>query len=112
MKVELLRIAGCPNTDATRILLRKTLHELGLGEQISEVQVSDAAEAETLAFPGSPTIRVDGVDVEQSRARPGSYGLSCRVYLIDGRLRGLPSRSMIRDAIQSAISRVKNEKES
>ena len=57
MKLELLHIADCPNTDATRRLLNETLQELGLADDIQEVEVSDSSQAEALSFPGSPTIR-------------------------------------------------------
>jgi len=60
MKLELLHIADCPNTEGTQRLLNETLRELELTEEIREIEVSDSWQAEALSFPGSPTIRVDG----------------------------------------------------
>jgi hypothetical protein len=57
MKLELLHIADYPNTDATRRLLKHTLRELGLTEDIREIEISDSSQAQALSFPGSPTIR-------------------------------------------------------
>ena len=94
----------CPNTDPARMLLRETLLELGQADEIAEVEVSDPAQADALNFPGSPTIRVNGIDVD-NLTRQNSYGLSCRTYLIGGSVHGLPAREMIRNAIQSAVSR-------
>lgn len=99
MKVELLHIADCPNAEGARALLKDTLHELGRREEISEVQVSDAAQAQALKFPGSPTIRVDDMDVETPLPEQPCYGLCCRMYLIEGRLHGFPTREMVRKAI-------------
>ena len=103
MKAELFHIAGCPNTDAARRLLKQTLRELGLPEEISEIEVSDSAQAEALAFPGSPTIRVDGKDVETLLTGQLVYALACRTYVTAGTRQGVPSGEMIRSAIRSAL---------
>ena len=102
MKVELLHIAECPNAQRARCLLRNTLRELNLPPEIHEIEVTYLSQAEELRFPGSPTIRIDGIDVEAALPRQESYGLSCRTYLIDGRLHGLPTQQMVRTAIRSA----------
>jgi hypothetical protein len=104
MKVELLHIADCPSADAARGLLKQTLQELGLLEEISEIEVSDSAQAEALAFLGSPTIRVDGRDVETMLPGQLIYGLACRTYVTAGTRQGVPSGEMIRKAIRSALS--------
>jgi hypothetical protein len=65
MKVELLHMADCPNTKVARRLVKEALRVLGLCDRISEVEVSDPTEPERLLFPGSPTIRVDDIDVEK-----------------------------------------------
>jgi hypothetical protein len=88
MKVELLHIADCPNTQAARRLVEECLREFGLPDAISEVEVSDPMQAERLSFPGSPTIRLDETDVEVPLERQNSCGLSCRTYLIGGKLQG------------------------
>jgi Domain of unknown function (DUF2703) len=109
MKVELLHIADCPNTEAARRLLEEALRELGLPEEISEIEVSDSAQAEALAFPGSPTIRVNDQDVETMLPRQSGYAISCRTYPIDGMRRAVPTQEMIRKAIRSALSRANTE---
>ena len=104
MKVELLHIADCPNTGAARRLVEEALREFGLSEEILEVKVSDPEDVERLCFPGSPTIRIDGIDVETPSPKQNSHGLSCRTYLRGGRLRGVPPRETMREALLSAIS--------
>ena len=74
-------------------------------DNISEVEVGDPMQAERLCFPGSPTVRVDDIDVEAPLPRQNSYGLSRRTYLVGGELQGIPTREMIREAIRRAISR-------
>ena len=64
-------------------------------------EIHDHAEAEREAFPGSPTIRVDGRDVQDPGDEP--IGLTCRVYrLRDGRISALPDRADIADALAAA----------
>jgi hypothetical protein len=86
MKVELLHIADCPNTEVARRLVEEAVRELGLCDKITEVEVSDPMQAERLRFPGSPTIRVNDIDVAAPLPRQQSYALSCRTYLLDGKL--------------------------
>ena len=104
MKVELLHIPDCPNYEVAAQLLKEILSENGLPQNISEVSVTDFAQAEVLAFPGSPTIRVDGKDVDSALPEQGYRGLSCRTYIVDGKRQGLPSHAMISLAICSALS--------
>ena len=110
MKIELLHIADCPNIDAARRLLKEALRELGLPEEISEIEVCDSVQAEALAFPGSPTVRVDNKDVETALPGQAGYGLACRTYVIDGTRQGVPSQEIIREAIRSAVALADKEK--
>ena len=65
-----------------------------------EHEVTSQEEAERLAFPGSPTIRVDGVDVDPSGAA-GRAMLACRIYrLPDGRISPVPSREQLEAALR------------
>jgi hypothetical protein len=100
----------CGARGTSRRLIKEALRELGLPEEVSEIEVCDSAQAEALAFPGSPTIRVDDKDVETSLPGQGSYGLSCRTYVIDGKRQGVPSQEVIRKAIRPALALADREK--
>ena len=66
-----------------------------------QVDTDDAAERER--FVGSPTIRVDGDDIQKLGDEP--VGLTCRVYrLRDGRIAPTPDPADMRLALQAAIS--------
>jgi hypothetical protein len=54
------------------------------------------------AFPGSPTIRVNGQDIENIPSDRLPVGFACRTYLVDGRPQGLPPRSLLEKAIRTA----------
>ena len=93
MKVELLYWEGCPSYPEALELLR----DLGLDVEIREVETEE--EARELRFPGSPTIRIDGRDVDAAGAA-GRPALTCRIYhLSDGRVSPVPSREQIEQAL-------------
>jgi hypothetical protein len=96
-----LYLAGCPHREPALRQLRAILSEQGVAASIAEILVADQPAAEALNFPGSPTIRINGNDVEPA-ALPRSDGLSCRTYLDEGRPVGVPPPEMIRRAIQTA----------
>ena len=100
-KVELLWFEGCANHPAARRMLEDVIDELAPGTTIHEIDATDPAIAARTHFPGSPTIRVDGRDVDPSFIDPGDYTPRCRLYRTDAGLRGLPERRWIEHALVS-----------
>ncbi|HEY4751715.1 MAG TPA: hypothetical protein VIH37_00415 [Candidatus Limnocylindrales bacterium] len=101
-KVELLWFAGCPNHLEARELLEDVITDVAPGTPIEEIEASDAAVAAAFKFPGSPTIRVDGRDVDPGYQDPGDYTPRCRLFRTPDGMRGLPPRAWIEDALRSA----------
>ena len=99
MKIEVLYVPNCPNHALAIQRLSEVLTAEKIEANLSEVLVSSAAMAHALKFPGSPTIRINGNDIEpQTEERP-SFGLMCRLYSDAG---GVPSHQRLRDAIRRA----------
>jgi len=99
-KIEFLYWEDCPSHPRARKLLGEVMMEVGLDVPVEEIEVLTDEDAERLAFPGSPTIRVDGVDVDPSSAAQMGTALTCRVYVTeDGRFSPVPSKEMIRRAL-------------
>ncbi|MFH2008789.1 MAG: hypothetical protein ABI333_19535 [bacterium] len=71
-RIELLLTPGCVNGKAAEPLVREVVSALIPGGAVERVDVADEAHARALGFPGSPTIRVDGVDLEADIARAAS----------------------------------------
>jgi hypothetical protein len=97
--IEFLYWEGCPSHPEARALLEEVLQGRGLDAQVAVREVRTQEEAERLAFPGSPTIRVDGRDVDPAGAdnRPA---LNCRIYrLPDGRVSPVPTREQLEAAL-------------
>jgi len=104
MKIEVLYFDGCPNHKPAVERMQEVLHEEGISAEVLEVNVSYAAVAQELGFMGSPSIRVNGLDVEPVARSARDFGMMCRTYLVNDRREGLPSREMMRQAIQDANS--------
>ncbi len=99
MKIEVLYVPNCPNHAVALERLREILAGGSLEAHLNEVLVSSAAMAHSLRFPGSPTIRINGHDIEPQEGETASFGLMCRLYA-DGN--GAPSHQRLRDAIRRA----------
>jgi hypothetical protein len=101
MRVEFLYWEECPSHAEALARLRSVLHDEGLDVPVEVIEVGTEEEAATRTFPGSPTIRINGADIQPPGDNP--IGLSCRVYRgDDGRVTPLPTVSMIRRAVRAA----------
>jgi hypothetical protein len=104
MTVELLYWAGCPSHPQALAELRDAVREVGLDpEAIVVREVDSEADAGAERFVGSPTIRIDGEDIEPPGDEP--TGLICRVYrLHDGRYSPTPDPGALREALRRACA--------
>jgi len=103
VKVELLYFEGCPNYQAYLPRLRALLPEAA-ELVLREVPTDD--DAQHTRFLGSPTVRVDGRDVEPDAAARAEYGLQCRIYCIPSGWSGFPPDSWVLTALQQATAKV------
>lgn len=100
MKIEVLYIADCPNHKPAVEQAREALRTAGMPEVVDEVEVRTTADAEAWQFPGSPTVRVNGLDVEPEARGLQHFGVGCRSYAENGRRSGQPSKELIQRALQ------------
>ena len=99
MKIEVLYFEGCPNYEPAMEMLRDTLISLGRQDDIHRIEVRTQAEAEAIKFVGSPSIRINGYDIELWARTAKDFGLSCRTYLTGRHRGGVPSRELLHRAI-------------
>jgi hypothetical protein len=100
MRIELLYVPGCPNYQRTFERLQAVLASEAVKAGIQGIPVTTEVEAKALLFPGSPTVRVNGEDVEPHQVSVPS--LACRLY--ENRS-GIPSEELLRSAISDAKRR-------
>ena len=96
MMIEVLFFDGCPNHGPTLDLAREVVAELGLDAEIREVRVETPEEATRERFLGSPSVRVNGKDIERGARGRTDYALSCRMY----RGGGVPPRELLLAALR------------
>ena len=97
MRIEILYVPGCPNYQPAFERLQSVLMSEAVQDEIYGVPVSTEAQAKELLFPGSPTIRVNGEDVDPGTT--SAPGLACRVYADRS---GVPSEEVLRRAVGKA----------
>jgi len=97
--VEVLYFDGCPNHHPAMALVERISRELGIDPELRLVNVPDQQAAQRLRFLGSPTIRVDGVDVDPDTAERDDYALSCRIFRTVAGVSGQPDEGWVREAL-------------
>ena len=103
--VEVLAFPGCPNRAAAIALAERVCAELAGNAEIQVRDICDQQAADQARSLGSPTIWVDGRDVEPGAEQCVEYLHTCRLYQGEHSLRGLPEEAWLRQALQDAQAR-------
>ena len=101
-RIEVLYVPECPHYPGALALVERIRGELGIDTELRTSLISDQAAAERARFPGSPTIRVDGRDVEPGSPSTRLALLACRLYRHEQGLAGKPAEAWVRDALLAA----------
>jgi len=99
MKVEILYFEGCPNHVPTVEMVEGVLKREGIGLEVAAIEVPDIETAHTLRFLGSPSIRVNGADIEPGREADSPF-FGCRTYTVAGKTVGVPPERWLVDALR------------
>ncbi len=100
MTIEILYFDGCPNHEPLETHLRELLARRGVTAEIELRRVESIEAAERERFLGSPTLRIDGHDVDPAADARHDYGLKCRLYATEHGLSGMPADAWILDALR------------
>ena len=98
-RLEVLVFDGCPHAEASLQMAHAVAERMGPGITVERVDVDTLERAAELGFLGSPSIRVNGADIEARTVSSGK--LCCRTY--DGGS-GLPPEWLIEAAVLRALS--------
>jgi len=101
MKVEVLYFDGCPNHEALLPRLRSLIADEGADAQVELRRVESVEAAERERFLGSPTVRIDGEDVDPGASERSDFGLKCRLYRTNDGTSGTPPEHWIAEAIRA-----------
>lgn len=103
MRVQILHIADCPNWEKTEEDIAAVLRELDAQDvELESVLLTTPEEAAEVAFAGSPTILIDGVDAFPSSG--ATANLACRIYRTGGRFAGSPSTADLLEVFGTALT--------
>lgn len=94
--IEIFYFEGCPHHAETVALTRAAVAECGRDVEIREILVSTESEADRMKFLGSPSVRVNGTDIEPEARERTEFALSCRLY---GKS-GVPPKALLIEALR------------
>lgn len=100
--IEVLYVQSCPHYQETLALVERVRTELGIDADLHSTLVPDQAAADQARFAGSPTVRVDGRDIEPGSEPAAEYFLGCRLYRLEHRFAGQPEERWVREALLRA----------
>jgi hypothetical protein len=90
---------GCPNQEPAEKLIREVVEELGVDADIEIIEVLGNDDAVAKRFLGSPSIRINGRDLESGESQNTECSMRCRRYQSKEGPTGIPPRQMLRNAL-------------
>ena len=92
---EILYTDECPFWKKTLKLIDEAIADLKANVTVKKVKIENERDAKKLKFPGSPTVRVNGVDIDPATKETAGY-IGCRIYRYEGVTYEFPPRQMIK----------------
>ena len=100
MIIELLYFNSCPSYKQALANIRAALKEKNLQAELIMVNVESEEKAQKVGFQGSPSVRINGKDLE---GRDEGFSFSCRLYTMNGKPAVAPSKEAIIAKIDSLM---------
>lgn len=120
MRVQILYVMDCPWCVKTKKIVRESLNELGVKAKLEEILIDTDEKARKYKFLGSPTVRVNGKDVQMEVSRgkclpceelagrnvgttefvKQECRCGCRIYFYRGKQYPYPPKGMIKEAVK------------
>ena len=104
MIIEILYFHDCPNYLPAVANVQKALQEERVPAEVRHIEVLDHTQAAATGFLGSPSVRVNGVDVEPTARSATTVGRCCRTYIGWNGAEGAPGVELIREGIRRLAS--------
>ncbi len=76
MQIRILSTEGCANTPPTISRIEDIAKELGVPIRIEKIRITTQEEASRNKFFGSPTVQINGVDLDPEKRESTAYGLA------------------------------------
>ena len=98
LKVEFLYFKSCPSHKQALENLKAALRETHTKADLVLINVDSPEQAEKVGFQGSPSIRINGEDLE---GRTDAPNYSCRLYHVNGKPTPVPSKERIMEKLEA-----------
>lgn len=104
LEISILFIEGCPGYEFTKRYINEIISEdaTDFDVKINMILIESDEDARRLHFIGSPSVRVEGLDIEESFIESKDYAMRSRLYNFEGKPYAYPTKGMIRNAIRKA----------
>jgi hypothetical protein len=102
MTIEILYFDGCPNHEALLAHLEQLVSAANVRAKVRLREIVDDETAQRERFLGSPSVRVDGRDIEPGAGQREDFGVKCRLYRSPSGLTGLPRDEWLLQALEHA----------
>jgi len=97
--VEILYTDACPFWKETLNTINELTRELNIAITVKKTRIASDEEAKQHRFPGSPTVRINGVDIDPEARETAGY-IGCRIYTYKGKTYDYPPKQIIKSALQ------------
>ncbi len=97
VKIEFLYFEGCPHFPPALALLKDLLRQKDAEYSIEMTRVDSEQYARKIRFSGSPSIRINGKDIDETGAT--DYGIKCRIYRGNDGPTGIPPEALLRKSV-------------
>ncbi len=101
VNVEVLYFDGCPSHEALLPRLSELMARAGVDAPVQLTHIGSVEAAERQRFLGSPTLRIDGKDVDPTASKRSDFGLKCRLYPSSEGLRGMVPDELVLAALNA-----------
>lgn len=104
VRIEILAREDCANRGMALVVVERVVDETGVPAEIEVVDVESDSDAETYGVLGSPTVLVDGRDVDPAPSVNADYSADDRIYRTERGPCGWPEPEWIRSALLRAVA--------
>ena len=101
MTIEFLYFDRCPNHEKALTTLKEVFSDAGMKDEIQIIRIQRQEDVVKYCFIGSPSIRIDGKDLEVAEDESTEYSMRCRRYKNGDTMNGFPSKELIRKNLSS-----------
>ena len=99
-KIEVLYFDGCPNSSPAISLVEKLARRLVPGSQVEKIRVDNDEHAKNEQFLGSPSVRINGKDMERRKFVESDVSMACRIFPGG---KGVPPEWMVEASLLRAL---------